>query len=204
MASSLSAPSLTTAISNQNATKIQTSAIQRKPTFLEMVNHSLNCISIVGVFKVHFFLIMATIIISNSSDGAIIAFYNAFFFAALFLAVNEHLKPGPLQLATFINLFSIVFDILIVCNSDNEIEQLFLIINVVFRPLTTVVLLQKYNQQKQRLQLHGSEGTSLASAIKNLLYNPNADAVFDDFEVGKKPDLLLPTVFSTLPNSQRQ
>ena len=59
MASSLSAPSLTTAISNQNATKIQTSAIQRKPTFLEMVNHSLNCISIVGVFKVHFFLIMA-------------------------------------------------------------------------------------------------------------------------------------------------
>ena len=173
-----------------------------------------------------------TIIISNSSDGAIIAFYNAFFFAALFLAVNEHLKPGPLQLATFINLFSIVFDILIVCNSDNEIEQLyvpfftymsrpafnllfpfllplqlyfrFLIINVVFRPLTTVVLLQKYNQQKRRLQLHGSEGTSLASAIKNLLYNPNADAVFDDFEVGKKPDLLLPTVFSTLPNSQRQ
>ncbi|KAH9387994.1 hypothetical protein TYRP_014686 [Tyrophagus putrescentiae] len=203
MASSLRTPSPTTTTTNNNRNaSVQTSAsTQRQQTFLDKVNHTLNCISIVSVFAVHFLLITATIIASRSSDGEIIAFYNAFFFVALFLAVYEHLKPGPLQLATVINLLSIIFDILMIGNVYYDAAQLFLIINIVFRPLTTVVLLRKSYQRKRRLQLHSSEATSLASAIKNLLYNPNADALSDDLELGK-PDL--PTVLSTLPNSRRQ
>ncbi len=80
----------------------------------------------------------------------------------------------------------------------------FLIINIGLRPLTTVVLLRKSYQRKRRLQLHSTETTSLASAIKNLLYNANADAAVGDLELGK-PDQSLPTVLSTLtPNSRRQ
>ena len=125
------------------------------------------------------------------------AYYNAFFFLTLFWSVHEHLKPGPLQMATVVNLVSIVFDIIVAANVEGP-SLLLIIINILFRPLSAVVLLRKSYLRKRRFNLHTSEATSLGTAIKNLLYSQGGDVPDPERPYGKDP---LPHVLSTLPSA---
>jgi len=64
--------------------------------------------------------------------------------------------------------------------------------------MTSVVLLRKSYQRKRRFNLHASETTSLAVAIRNLLYNSQQlNGEEADRPYGKDP---LPNILSTLPS----
>lgn len=172
-------------------------------TYREQVNNTLNCVSIAAVFAVHFLLGVAVLLCDGvySYGGGLkpyVAFYNAFFFLALFWSVHATTKPGPLQVATVINLVSIVFDIIVACSSYDA-ALWFLIVNILFRPVTSFVLLRRSYERKRRYALNASENVSLGQAIRNLLYHQSQGG---DLDLAGKPDQTPPLgVFATIPTS---
>lgn len=75
-----------------------------------------------------------------------------------------------------------------------------MIINIIFRPITSIVLLRKSYQRKRRFNLNGIASTSLLEGILNLLYQSNISDESSD-QAARVP---VPTVLSSLATNKLQ
>lgn len=174
----------------------------RKEILLANVNKTLNCVSIASVLAIHFLLGVAILLIDGFYDDekkSYFALYNSIFYLTLFWSVQEHLKPGPLHMAIVVNLISIVLDIIVASFSWGSAFW-FVIINIIFRPITSIVLLRKSYQRKRRFNLNGIASTSLLEGILNLLYQSNISDESSD-QAARVP---VPTVLSSLATNKLQ
>jgi len=179
----------------------------RRCTYMEQINSTLGCVSIAAIFALHFLLGVAVLLCDGmyghnygNTLKPYIAFYNSFLFVALFWSIHQATKPGPLQIATVVNLVSIVFDIIVAC-SAYDAALWFLILNILFRPVTSFVLLRRAYERKRQYSLTANENISLGRAIRNLLYHQSQSG---DLDLAGKPDQTPPLgVFATIPTTQQ-
>ena len=89
---------------------------------------------------------------------------------------------------------------IIVC--VNLISPRFLILNIIFRPVTSFVLLRRAYERKRQFSLAANENVSLGRAIRNLLYHQSQSGDLDQLGTATcgKPEQTPPLgVFATIP-----
>ncbi|XP_011701977.1 PREDICTED: uncharacterized protein LOC105458398 [Wasmannia auropunctata] len=99
------------------------------------------------IFTIH--LILVTWAMQGGWCPKSVLFYNLLFFVCIFWAVRDVESDEPLQFALFINVISIVLDVITLAiynpyyiHGPETFSAIFMIINLVARPISSIYLLR--------------------------------------------------------------